>query len=442
MVNFTQQVLYGEDLRQNRPPELHQDDKLYFMSDCGETFGLTDRQLTTHLLLLGSTGCGKTSVICTILDQLLPGLGSKDLMLIFDAGGEYARRYFDPKNPRHILVGCGADYAGLSHTWNLFGELMGRDGRLDSDWQITANELAKAIMFGHENQQQPFFSLAAEALAKDEIKDHMNTALQTDSVRNLSTEHWRDTMQNNTLRDWIALTSKEGFRAHRMFFGKGETLTSQALGVFGELNAAIEDAFGAFNDRDSRGEFSMRELVQGKGGVVVFLVYDIAMGESQKPLMRLWFDLALKFGLGGHDQDRGRFYVVCDELALLPDLKHLSDALNFGRAKGLRLICALQSVNQFHDAYGERAGSLLAGFCSCFAFRCYDEASRDYISKRFGRQYSSMMFRTPGGQMIPQVREGHVVEDWMIRALNTGEALVDLAGDDPHPFRFHFRRHG
>ena len=440
IMQFSQQVLYGEDLHKNSPPELPRDAKLRFLSDRGEIFGLTDRQLSTHLLLVGSTGCGKTSVMCTILDQLLAGLGSKDLVLIFDAGGEYARRYFDPRNPRHILIGCGAEYMSVRHTWNLFGELMGKDRRPAPNWKVTANEIAKAIMYGHENQNQPFFSLAAETLIKDEIEDYMNTAIQNNDAHDLDTGHWRNTMRNNGLKEWIALTNKEGFRAHRMFFGGDEKMTAQALGVFGEMNAAMEDTFSAFDGFRGRGEFSMRNLVQRKNGMVVFLEYDIAMGESQKALLRLWLDLALKFGLGGNEQDRGRFYFVCDELALLPEMKHLSDALNFGRAKGLRLICAQQSINQFHDAYGDRAESLLAGFCSCFAFRCYDEASRDYISKRFGRQCSAMEFHTTKGTG-PQMWGSQVAEDWIIRALNTGEALIDLAGNHSHPFRFHFQQH-
>lgn len=439
MINFTQQILFGENLENNHPPKPDGDVKVCFTSEKGETFTLTPRQLSTHLLLVGSTGSGKSTVTYTALDQLVPNLGSKDLLLIFDAGGEYAKRYFQPQNPRHILIGCGTEYAEVSHNWNLFGELMSVDGCPAADWEITAREISKAIMFGHENQQQPFFSLAAEALINDQIKDYMNAAIEQDSVRNLYTGHWRNTMRNNTLKDWIVLTGKENFRSHRMFFGESEKLNSQALGVFGEMNAAMDDTFGVFNDYNGRGEFSIRELIQSRCGQVVFAEYNIAIGESQKPLVRLWFDLALKFALGGANQNESNVYVVCDELALLPKLRYLSDALNFGRAKGLRLICALQSINQFQDAYGEQAESLLAGFCSCFAFRCYDETTREYIRKRFGRQYTSLMIRTSGGQLIPQMRESYVAEDWEIRALRTGEALIDLAGETAHPFRFHFR---
>lgn len=441
MIQFRQQVLLGEDLAANRPSVPPAKAKLRFWGKGGDVFALTDRQLSTHTMLVGSSGCGKTSVIYSALDQLLPGLGKRDLLVIFDAGGEYARRYFDPQNPRHILAGCCGGQTALQHSWNLFGELMGPNGHPAENWQVTAGEIAKAIMCGYENQQQPFFSLAAEALIRDSLQDLMNEALARHSVRDLYTGHWLRTMRNRTLSDWVALTEKEGFRSHRMFFGDSPKLNTQALGVFGEMNAALDNVFAVLGNTAGRGEFSMRELLQERNGQVVFLVYDIATGESQKPLLRLWFDLALKFALSAPSQNDGCVYLVCDELALLPRLQYLSDALNFGRARGLRLICGLQSVNQFRDSYGSQAESLLAGFGSCFAFRCNDSATRQYITERFGRQYSMMASQTPGGKLDLQPREGHVAEDWLIRALNTGEALIDLPADGSHPFRFYFREY-
>ena len=52
-----------------------------------------------------------------------------------------------------------------------------------------------------------------------------------------------------------------------------------------------------------------------------------------------------------------------------------------------------------------------------------------------------MTVRTSGGQLIPQMRESHVVEDWQIRSLRIGEAFIDLAGENEHPFRFYFKEH-
>ena len=320
MAQFLSQVLYGEDLDKNRPPAPPAGAQLVFSSPGGERFGLSDRQLSTHLLLLGSTGCGKSSVMYTMLDQLLPGLGEGDLMVVFDADGSYAARYFDPQNPRHLLVGFGPQYAGLTHTWNIFGELAG------SGYRAMAHELAKGLLFGHENRQQPFFSDAPRDLIRDVLVDHVERAVAAGSAGELSTRHFLQVLRGSRLEDWLALTEKEGFRAHRMYFGDSGKLTPQALGVFGELNAAIEDTFGAFPEEGGRGEFSMRELVEEKGGRVLFLEYDIALGEGQQPLFRLWFALGLKFSLGGRGENRGRTFFICDELSLLPGLRHLADA--------------------------------------------------------------------------------------------------------------------
>ena len=432
MVQFTQQVLYGENLDRNHPPASSEDAKVRFISTQGEAFGMNERQLSTHTLLVGSTGCGKTSVVCTMLDQLLPSLGSDDLFILFDADGGYAKRYYDPRNPRHILMSLSPSDVQRTYVWNIFGEMRDAGGRLAPDYAVTAHELASAMMYGRENRQQPFFSDAAQHLISDQL-----IALAEDDGKH--TEDFLSVMRSNQQANWLTLTQRKEFRAHQLYFGRGEKLTSQALGVFGEMNAALQETFGSFPNGNGRGECSMRQLVREKGGKVIFLEYDIALGESQKPLLRLWFDLGIKFALGSRSS--GQVYFVCDELALLPDLRHLSDALNFGRSKGVRMVCALQSINQFHDAYGEKADSILAGFCSCFAFRCYDSASRDYIAKRFGKHYVLLTTRSAGGELTHLPREGSVAEDWDIRALHTGEALIDLAGDVTHLFRFQFRPH-
>ena len=302
-------------------------------------------------------------------------------------------------------------------------------------------EFKKAFLSLPEEEAFKYFDIFRRTLSGTLGKNLINMEFPLEQEVPGGTQEFLLKLRDSRLEDWLALTEKEGFRAHRMYFGESGKLPPQALGVFGELNAAIEDTFGAFPEEGGRGEFSMRELVEEKGGRVLFLEYDIALGEGQQPLFRLWFDLGLKFSLGGRGENRGRTFFICDELSLLPDLRHLADALNFGRSRGVRMLCALQSVNQFCDAYGPQADSILAGFCSCFGFRCYDDASRTYLSRRLGRQYAALAIRTAGGQLAPQAREGRVAEDWVVRALATGEALVDLAGDAPHPFRFRFSPH-
>ena len=51
----------------------------------GRSFGITQEQLSTHCLLLGATGSGKTNAILHLIRQLKASMGLQDAMLVFDS---------------------------------------------------------------------------------------------------------------------------------------------------------------------------------------------------------------------------------------------------------------------------------------------------------------------------------------------------------------------
>lgn len=74
--------------------------------------------------------------------------------------------------------------------------------------------------------------------------------------------------------------------------GDGE----QSQGVLSEMYSVIRDILiGVFAER---GGFSIRNFVRAKGGKVLFIEYDLAIGSVLTPIYRLFFDLAIKEALG------------------------------------------------------------------------------------------------------------------------------------------------
>ncbi len=60
------------------------------------------------------------------------------------------------------------------------------------------------------------------------------------------------------------------------------------------------------------------------------------------------FDLAIKKALSRNEGEvRGNVYFVADEFRLLPNLKHIADAVNFGRSLGVKFMIGIQNVNKF-----------------------------------------------------------------------------------------------
>ena len=159
-------VLSGNDFSTNVPSEL----KIgkYVLHGENGSFYLTDEMLSKGLLMLGNTGCGKTTTLKKLLDQVIPWLTSEDSMIIFDSKGDFLDRYYQPGNPNHIVVSLSEKHCDIASPWNVYHEMIDDHGCLTVDGiEIISGEIAKSLTRGMENSMQPFFSLsAADLLAK------------------------------------------------------------------------------------------------------------------------------------------------------------------------------------------------------------------------------------------------------------------------------------
>ena len=85
MMNLT--PLLGTRLELNTPPALPSNPALVFRkSDPGSSsvFGISFDDLSTHILLAGATGSGKTNAILHMIRRLKMTMTSDDVMLVFD----------------------------------------------------------------------------------------------------------------------------------------------------------------------------------------------------------------------------------------------------------------------------------------------------------------------------------------------------------------------
>ena len=127
-------------------------------------------------------------------------------------------------------------------------------------------------------------------------------------------------------------------------------------------------------------------------------------------------------------------YFILDEMLLLPELKHLSNGLNFGRSQAVKILCGLQNVSGLADAYGETGMKrILASFQNIITFRSSDHDTRQFLIERMGSNYQNLSFSAQQ-QNINVQREGHTVEEWDIMSLGLGEAIVSLKDESPFFF--------
>ena len=401
-------------------------------NDNAGVWTIDETLLSKHMMLLGAIGTGKSNATYHLAERIRNTMSSEDIMFIFDTKGDYYRQFYRRgdiviSNDERATNGYAPDY------WNLFREIT-----IDERQSENAMEIVNAI-FGEklEKTTQPFFPNAAKdllrALILHIIRDHTTYQKGGDNGMLLKA------MQNITPEIFVEVLKKYPDLRSMIPYIK-DANSGQTLGVFSELQqGAGEVLIGNFA---RTGNLSMREMVRKKGGRVVFVEYDLAIGSVLTPIYRLLFDLAIKEALSRRKKE-GNVYFIIDEFRLLPKLTHIDDGVNFGRSLGAKFIIGIQNVEQVYHAYGEALGrSLLSGFSTAIAFRLNDHKSREYIKQLEGQNGRVTAYESINKSkgIIEQYRGATVIEDNDIMNLRIGEALVCTNGQ--LPFRFRFREYG
>lgn len=435
-----EQVIYGTSVMENPTPEIP-GQLVHFPGACyadGRSFGLNDSIFSRHMLLLGGSGCGKTNTFLFAMETMLGSMEADDIAIVFDTKGEFYN-YFS--KPGDYVIGNSVAFQKISHSWNIFEEILA-DGWSDYALKSNTREISAALFHGRGSDSQPFFCNAAKDIFMAMLLYFLRQAKENPQV-------WRPRLNNKDLtnafssfqaKDYVTLFKKyPDLRYMLTYIGDGTS--NQALGVFGELNSMLAEYFvGILADHKPGRSVSMRNAVRQRGGKVIFIEYDLAMGETLTPVYRLLVDQALKEALSRSEdgKPKGRCYLFADEFKLLPKLQHIDDALNFGRGMGVRVMAGIQSINQFYDIYGEAKGKVLAsGFGTLFGFHTNDDSSREFISSLMGKnvivyEYTNRITNTT----VVEQREGKTVEEWTQINLGVGQAIVALADHVPFLYQF------
>ena len=393
----------------------------------GSAIGFDDAALGRHVLFVGGIGTGKTVGMTDLVGSLRAAAGPEDVFVFFDTKGDYLERF---RGAGDAVLSATSDGAADGDVcWNLFREL---DATPAAEVTEDVAELT-ASLIGDADEQAGANNRIWTAMASD-LLGALITAYHRSGKRfsNADIKAMSDRMTVADMRR--AIESHVDLRGTLQYIAKDDSNTTNSVLIF--LQQAIRQVFaGAFK---RNGDFSVRQFVAGGGGRALFLEYDVARGTTLSPVYRTLLDIALKEALSRR-RTSGRVFVVLDEFALLPKLAHLEAGLNYGRSLGLRFVVGTQNTSQVDHVYGEgRGSSLLAGFGTVFAFRLFDQPSRDFVRGRFGlnrtllRYDTALKTRGIGEHVI----DGSVIEDWELSGLEVGHAIVGLTAGPPVRFTF------
>jgi len=429
-------LLYGNSVSKNPPQGAASPTVLLKGKHNGQpaAFSIGQDELSKHILLVGGTGCGKTTLFYHFVDQIRRSMTMDDVMIVFDSKGDFYSQFFKPSD---LVIGNSKQYADKSALWNIYKEMLA-DGWEDKDFILNAQEICKSFFEERtKNTTNAFFPNAARDLLAAIIISVIRAGKQDNSLRS-------EIFYNSELKALLdscdvakiieILEGHVDLQSVRSYIeGDG----TQSQGVLSEMFSVMREIFiGVFAEK---GGFSIREFVRKKGNKTLFIEYDLAIGSMLTPIYRLMFDLALKEALG-RNKTQGNVYLICDEFKLLPHLQHIDDGVNFGRSLGVKVMAGIQSIEQLFEIYGKSRGmNIAAGFASLFAFRANDVSTREYVSGLFGKNIILEQYQMSDTRIVEEKRNGSTVEDWDMNSLQVGEAIVGLPF--AQPFRFYFDRY-
>lgn len=425
-------VISGKDFLYSPPDEV-KTGKYRLLGEDGSEFYLTDDMLSMGLMLLGSTGCGKTTCLNQLLDQIIltNKLSSDDIMIIFDSKHDFRKRYYDENNPDHLLLSLDEKDKNKSVIWNIFMEISDGSEILNADTiEVNCREIASMLFEGIESKMQPMFNLsAADFLSKIMSSMYIDALRKQDTLRNQGRNFYSYQEANNyelnrllsscDNKKLLEITGRyERYRYLRTYVGDGSS--NQALGVYAYLSSARQRTFvSRFSEQSMQRAFGVRDFIRKKGGKILFLEYDHRYKETLSVIFSLMYNLAIKEAL---TCPGGNKWFVCDEANLVPYITSLQDLLNVGRSFGCKTIFGLQSIAQLKNNYDEAyAESLAAGFCNLMAFHNTDYSSREYVKQRSGETFEGYTFAAEH-----VTHESFTIRDSDLQNLDCGQAFIDL----------------
>jgi type IV secretory pathway TraG/TraD family ATPase VirD4 len=385
-----------------------------------------EETLSRHLLLIGGIGTGKTNAFYQILSQLRNSLTRNDVMIIFDTKGDFYNAFYRKGD---VVISNDEKATGVNGIdfWNIFNEI-----ELNDHMEENIVEISKSLFYEKTSKtSQPFFPNAAKDLFSA-ILLHFCRNKETMHIDNKRLREFLDSSPTAELRN--ILQQHQDLKAMISYIS--DDRSPQTQGVMSELQQlSREILLGNFK---KSGNLSIRQLVRHKGGKIIFIEYDLGIGNMLTPIYRLLLDMAIKEALS-RSKSEGNVWIVADEFKLIPNLQHVDDAVNFGRSLGVKFMIGIQNVDQVYNAYGkELAKSILSGFLTSVSFRVNDSESKDFIKSLYGanRKKEIYMSAVGGRGVVEQIRDAHVVEDWDISTLEIGEAIIGLPGKEPFKFKF------
>lgn len=398
-----------------------------------ETLPLVKDKETSHLLMTGTTGSGKTNGFHTLLPQIRQ---RGDKGIIVDVTGTYISRYYNPKtdfilNPLDMR----------SQMWDPWA-----DCHFESHYDVLANSFIPE----NKHAKDPFWDNASRVILKAALRKC--AAQETLNIDKLIT--FLLTAPDREFEDFF-----KGTEAATMTSANNEkttqsirsVLSSQIEGLRQLETPQTEGAIRPFSLRQwvmdepispcNSGNTQSNQIQSSRNRGWLFITARSDQRQTLKPLISAWVDMAINALMVLSEDYSHRLWFIIDELAALQKLPSLQMGLAEGRKYGGCFLVGFQSKPQLEEIYGRQAAeSMLDLFNTKVFFRCTEPSTQSWISKVLGDKeeiesqesisYGANSMRD-GVSLSHHTRQKPIVMPTEFSQLKDLECYIKLPGDYP-----------
>jgi len=304
---------------------------------------------SSHILLMGDTGSGKSTAIRQLIRQVQE---RGESAIVYDPAMDFVGEFYDPKRGDLILNPLDA----RCPYWDLGAELMREE---------TATTIAAAFLPDTEYEREFF----------------------TDGSRRILAHLLKRKPQSKDILEWMAAPGKMAAMV------KGTPLAAlldpaappQRAGVIASMNMVADSLELLPEYDDAQGKtFSTAEWYRERKRWV-FLTSSADYREKLLPLHSVWLDLFILRMMGHCDDCEAKpVWFVLDELASLNKLPQLHTAVTENRKYGTPVVLGFQGRSQLEKRYGQDAEAMLSQPATKIFFKTSEPRAAKWISEAIG----------------------------------------------------------